>query len=379
MNDKLRPFAQQPTYVTVPFLPPYEEYTELQKTIWERQWLTNQGPLAKELEAKLAAYLGLDALHLVANGTLALQLTYHAFQLQGEVLTTPFTYIATSSSLLWEGCQPRFADIDPETFNLDPAAARRAITPQTKAIVATHVFGNACDIGGLASIANEAGIPLIYDASHAFGTTYHGKSLFAYGDASTLSLHATKLFHTVEGGFITSPHPDTLTTVERTRRFGHDTPETFSHVGINAKMSEFHAAMGLVNLRYADQLQASRKRQCELYRKILGSSPDFQFQKIQDGCTYNHAYMPVLLPDTTSVERIITRLAEAKVYPKRYFHPSLADLPHLGLHGHCPHAHDIASRILCLPLSHTYSDELIEAIAIETLDAVSSTTPTTKA
>jgi len=371
MNSVLLQHRDRPSYVTSPFLPPIEEYTALLQSVWEHQWLTNQGPLSSRLEEELANYCGLPAIHLVANGTLALQLVYRACGLGGEVITTPFSFITTSSSLLWEGCKPRFADIDPDTFNLDPAATREAISPRTRAIVATHVFGNACDIPALEAIARAAGIPLIFDAAHAFGSRYDGHSLFLFGDAATASLHATKLFHSVEGGFVTTADPERMASLEILRRFGQSDHDYFRQVGINAKMSEFHAAMGLVNLRYADRLLQSRRRQARLYREVLQTDSALRFQKVQPGCDCNDAYVPVVLPSEDAVERVMTGLREANIHPRRYYYPALSSLSHLGLRGNCPVAEDISRRILCLPVAEAFTDSLIRAIAEETSEILS--------
>ena len=224
--------------VTEPFLPPFEEYVEYLKGIWERNWLTNQGPLVQEFEQKLQAYHQLSMpVHCVANGSLGLQIALKALGVKGEVVTTPFSYVATTACPLWEGCTVKFVDIEPDTLTIDPKAVEAAITPKTEAILATHVFGNPCDVEALDAIAAKHGIAMIYDAAHAFGVTYNGKSLLEYGDASMVSLHATKLFHAVEGGFIVAKDPVVSEKMEWMRRFGHKGQEEFHGVGINAKMS----------------------------------------------------------------------------------------------------------------------------------------------
>lgn len=213
--------------VTRPFLPPLSEYVNLVEGIWNRNWLTNNGPLVVELELRLGQYLGLDKVLFLANGTLALQLAIKALRLTGEIITTPFSYVATTSSILWEGCRPIFVDIDPATLNIDPERIQEAITPSTSAILATHVYGNPCNIEAIEQIAKSNGLYTIYDAAHCFGTEYKGRSVFGYGNVSTASFHATKLFHTIEGGAVFAEDAETFRTLSFMRNFGHDGPESF--------------------------------------------------------------------------------------------------------------------------------------------------------
>jgi dTDP-4-amino-4,6-dideoxygalactose transaminase len=236
--------------VTKPFSPPIAEYTKLLEGVWERHWFTNNGPLVNELELQLKTYLNLPHLLFLNNGTIALQIAIKALELKGDIITTPFSYVATTSSIVWEGCNPVFVDIDPQTLNIDPTKIEAAIKPNTTAILATHVYGNPCDIDAIQKIADKYKLKVIYDAAHCFGTLYKGKSVFAYGDISTTSFHSTKLFHTVEGGAVFTMNPDLLKKLSYLRNFGHEGPEHFAEVGINGKNSEFHAAMGLCNLKY---------------------------------------------------------------------------------------------------------------------------------
>ena len=245
--------------VTKPFLPPIEEYQKYTEGIWQRNWLTNNGPLVNELELKLKDYLQVPHLLFLNNGTIAIQIAIKALQLKGDIITTPFSYVATTSSIVWEGCQPVFVDIDKHTFNIDASKIEAAITPNTSAILATHVYGNPCDIDAIAAIAKKHNLKVIYDAAHCFGTKYKGKSVFAYGDVCTTSFHATKLFHTVEGGAVFCNDADLLRKMAQLRNFGHDGPEHFNEVGINGKNSEFHAAMGLANLKYIQQIWIQEK------------------------------------------------------------------------------------------------------------------------
>ena len=245
--------------VTKPFLPPRHEYDELLDGIYERCWLTNNGPLVHELEGALGTRLDVPAPLFVANGTVALQLAIGALGIGGEVITTPFSYVATTSALVWEGCTPVFADIEPTTFTIDAAAVEAAITPRTSAIVATHVFGTPCDLDALATVADRHGLALVYDGAHSFATRYGGRSVFSFGDVTTCSFHATKLFHTVEGGGLFTGDPELRAALARMRNFGHVDYTTFDGVGINAKGSELHAAMGLCNLRHVDTVLARRR------------------------------------------------------------------------------------------------------------------------
>jgi dTDP-4-amino-4,6-dideoxygalactose transaminase len=235
--------------VTKPFLPPIDEYKEYIDGIYQRQWLTNNGPLVNELELKLKEHLNVSHLLYLGNGTIAIQIAIKALELKGEIITTPFSYVATTSSIAWENCKPVFVDIDKDTLNIDPSKIEAAINANTSAILATHVYGNPCDIDAIQRIANKHNLKVIYDAAHCFGTKYKGKSVFEYGDVSTTSFHATKLFHTTEGGAVITTNPELLKKMSYLRNFGHDGPEKFECVGINGKNSEFHAAMGLVNLK----------------------------------------------------------------------------------------------------------------------------------
>lgn len=262
--------------VTIPFLPPISEYQELIKGIWQRNWLTNNGPLVNDLELKLKKHLGLKHLLYVSNGTIAIQIALKALGITKRVITSPFSYVATSSSLVWEGCTPVYVDIDPETFNIDATKIEAAIDERTEAILATHCFGNPCDIDMIEKVAKKNKLKVIYDAAHCFGTKYKGKSVFAYGDVSTTSFHATKLFHTIEGGAVITQDAELLKKMSYMRNFGHDGPEKFSGVGINGKNSEFHAAMGLVNINFLDSILERRKILSQNYDNLLSNIGAFK-------------------------------------------------------------------------------------------------------
>ncbi|MBX2966276.1 MAG: DegT/DnrJ/EryC1/StrS family aminotransferase [Cyclobacteriaceae bacterium] len=347
--------------VTKPFLPPKEEYEKYLDGIWQRNWLTNNGPLVNELELKLKEYLQVKHLLFLTNGTIAIQIAIKALGLKGEIITTPFSYVATSSSIVWEGCTPVFADIDKRTLNIDPAKVEAAITPDTTAILATHVYGNPCDIDALHTIAAKHNIKVIYDAAHAFGTLYKGKSVFEFGDISTASFHSTKLFHTIEGGAVIANSSELLRRMAYMRNFGHDGPEKFAEVGINGKNSEFHAAMGLVNLSHIDVIRSTRKAQSDYYDKAL-KNLEFQKPAITPGAAFNYAYYAVVLPTEDITLRMIEELNRNWIYPRRYFYPSLDELPYLKK-VELPVARSVSSRVLCLPLYHTLTFEEIDFVA----------------
>src|SRR5690606_16116739 len=245
--------------VTKPFLPPLEEYKKYIDGIWQCQWLTNMGPLASDLELKLKETLKVNHLLFVTNGTVALQMAIKVLDLKGEIITTPFSFVATTSSIVWENCTPVFVDIDESSLNIDADKIEAVITEHTSAILATHVYGNPCDVEKIEEIAKKHNLKVIYDAAHAFGVEINGKSIFEYGDISTCSLHATKLYHSVEGGLIITKDAALLKKLAYMRNFGFDGPESFAELGINGKNSEFHAAMGLANLKYVDQINRKRK------------------------------------------------------------------------------------------------------------------------
>ncbi|MDP0499607.1 MAG: DegT/DnrJ/EryC1/StrS family aminotransferase [Verrucomicrobiota bacterium JB022] len=370
--------TSEPVYVTKPFLPPREAFERYLPGIWERQYLTNQGPLAAEFEKGLAEYLQVPHLRWVANGTLALQLALRALGVKGEVITTPFTHIATTSAIVAEGCTPRYAEVDPETYNLDPAAVEAAITPQTQAILATHVFGNPCDIEALSEIARRHSLKLIFDAAHCFGVQWQGESVLNFGDAAVLSLHATKLFHSTEGGAVVVRDAETAHQLDLHRNFGIHQGDQTDVIGFNAKNSELHAAMGLANLPFADEILQRRRELCERYRALLAGVEGVQYQRLMEAEGYNHAYFPVVLPSEAAVEEVMSRLGRRFIYPRRYFSPSLSEqYPQYCAHA-CPISESLAHRIICLPLYHTLEDaiqvtiteELAQALGARTGDAV---------
>ncbi len=354
--------------VTKPFLPPIAEYQQYIKDIWERNWLTNNGPLVNELELKLKEHLHLDHLLYVTNGTIALQIAIKALELKGEIITTPFSYVATTSSIVWEGCTPVFADIDKDTLNIDPKQIEAKLTEHTSAILATHVYGNPCDIDAIDAIAKKHKLKVIYDAAHCFGSTYKGKSVYGYGDISTASFHATKVFHTTEGGAVITQQPELLKRMAFLRNFGHDGYENFNGVGINGKNSEFHAAMGLANLPYINSILAKRKNDHARYDHWLNK---LNLQKIpfNDKTGSNYSYYPILLNNETDCLLLMRTLEANGIFCRRYFHPALSSLAYVKSQE-LPISDAIAKSVLCLPMYYqiTYSEiDLICRLILRTL------------
>lgn len=351
----------QNIYVTKPFLPPRKEFDALLDTIWEEGILTNNGPMVQELEKRLQDYLQVKNLLFTSNGTISIQMAIKALELKGEIITTPFSYIATSNAIVWEGCSPVFADIDPETWNLDPSLIESKITKNTVGILATHVFGNPCDDEKISTIAEKHGLPVIYDAAHAFGVKYQGISVFNMGMISTTSFHATKLFHTGEGGAIVCNNDTLNEKLKLIRSFGHCYDDYYL-VGINGKNSELHAAMGLSVLKYIDDIVDKRRELSGLYDTII-SWTNISKQKIDPEVEYNYGYYPVLLPNDAVRQELMECMMNKGIYPRRYFYPSLNNLKFLCKNDRCKVSENIASRILCLPLYYDIPTSAIETIA----------------
>lgn len=347
--------------VTKPFLPPKEEYNAYIDQIWKRNWLTNNGPLVNELELRLKEYLDLNHILYLTNGTIAIQLAIKALNLKGEIITTPFSYVATTSSLVWEGCTPVFVDIDSETFNINPALIEEKITRDTSAILATHVYGNPCDIDAIEKIGKKHNLKIIFDAAHGFGSKYNGSSVFSYGDISTTSFHATKLFHTVEGGAVFSPNPELIYILSRMRNFGHNGPEEFYGVGINGKNSEFHAAMGLCNLNHIEAI-IHRRKECSHYYDEKLKLLNVKKPLITKGAEFNYAYYAVLFDTEEALIKAIKNLEDNRISPRRYFYPLLSKLDYVES-CKLPVAERIAKKVLCLPLYFDLSFEEIDMIA----------------
>lgn len=345
--------------VTKSYLPPLTEYNQMIEGIWRNFHLTNRGPLVQKLEKDICAKLKLDNLLFVSNGTIAIQLAIKALNITGEVITTPFSYVATTNSLLWEGCEPVFCDISPETFCIDAAKIEALITPKTTAILATHVYGIPCDVERIEAIATKHKLNVIYDAAHAFGVEYKNKSIFSYGDVSTCSFHATKLFHTVEGGSVTAKDPAVFKQITLYHSFGHIGDDYFSE-GINGKNCELHAAMGLCNLPKLEELIAARKKRSDLYDSLL--SGVVSRPVIPEKVTYNYAYYPVVFQSEQTLLKVKENLQQNGVNTRRYFYPSLNNLPFLKRHDACPVSEDISTRVLCLPMYYDLEEQDIERI-----------------
>jgi dTDP-4-amino-4,6-dideoxygalactose transaminase len=337
--------------VTKANLPPLDEFVSYLEGIWKTGQLTNNGPLCRQLADDVASFLCVLNLELVSNGTLALQLAIKALDLKGEIITTPYSYVATTNSILWEGCEPVFVDIDPKTFCIDPELIEAAITEKTSAILATHVYGYPCDVVRIQKIADKHKIKVIYDAAHAFGVSLNGESILQHGDCSTLSFHATKLFHTVEGGAVVCKDVEVAKRVSLMKKFGHIGEDDYIDIGINAKMSEPHAAMGLCIMPEVHEIIASRKKCSGWYdEQLIGSS--LPRPLYPDGLEYNYGYYPVIFSSHDVMMIVRQALLDNGIGPRRYFSPSLNTLPFLKpeLKRACPVSEDISSRVLCLPL-----------------------------
>jgi len=315
----------------------------------------------RELESKLKAYLNVPGILFTGNGTIALQMAIKALGLRGKILTTPFSYVATTSSIVWENCQPVYIDIDEKTLNINPDLIERKVSEGVSGILATHCFGNACDIEGIAGIARRHNLKVIYDAAHCFNTRYRKRSIFEFGDVSATSFHATKIFHTIEGGAVFSKDEEVLQRMAYMRNFGHDGPERFNGLGINGKNSEFHAAMGLCVLLHIDAILERRKAQCIYYDKVLNGL-DIRKPAVQDGCEINYSYYPVIFRSEQHALAAKDALEKYSVFPRRYFYPPLSSLEYVR--GELtPVADDIARRILCLPLFHEMRNDEQDLIA----------------
>lgn len=345
-------------HVTKSFLPDIKEYISLLEEIWTNGQLTNDGPLVIELERKLAEYLEVEHFLYVSNGTIALQLAIKALELTGDVITTPFSYCATTTSLIWEKCNPIFADISPISLTSERVQIERVLTTDSKGILTTHVYGNCADLIDQEQLAADYQIPIIYDGAHAFGVKHKGKSIFNYGTISTCSFHATKIFHTIEGGALITRDSNLAEKLRGIRSFGHKGDDYFA-AGINGKNSEFHAAMGLINLKHFPQIKSHRQVASELYELRLPA----EIQRIRWNFDNerNYSYFPVIFSSEETLLKALNALNEAQIFPRRYFYPALNELPYLTYQA-CPVAEDIAKRIVCLPLSAEISSVDIERI-----------------
>lgn len=348
-------------FVTRPSLAPLEEYVTYLESIWETGIMTHNGPLVQQLEAELCDYLRVKNVVCVSNGTCALQLSIRALDLSGEIITTPFTFIATANIIAWERCRPAFVDIDPETWNMDPDRIEEKITERTCAILPVHVFSAACDVARIQKIADHHGLKVIYDAAHAMCVEVGGKSVLCSGDVSALSFHATKLFNTAEGGACVTDDDGLAERIRRMRFFGFDSDKDIVDMGMNAKMTDVHAGLGLANLKHLSDFVQNRREKYEMYQALLSPLPFITFQKF-DSKAYNYSYLPVLFENETLLLEAIERLVANGIRPRRYFHPALNIIPLFAPQDALPNAERIARTILCLPLYDTLPPEDIERI-----------------
>jgi dTDP-4-amino-4,6-dideoxygalactose transaminase len=341
--------SKKPIFVTQPSLAPLEEYTELLKGVWERGILTHNGPLVQQLEKDICSKLNLEKFIAVSNGTLAIQMAIKALDIKGEIITTPFTWVATLSAIQWEGCKPVFCDIESDTLSIDPAKIEEKITDNTVAIMPVHVFGNPCDVEAIDVIAKKHGLKVIYDAAHAIGSIYKGKSLLEYGDVSATSLHATKLLNTAEGGGCITTNMDLHEKLKRIRFFGHNDKKDIVEEGFNGKLTEVHAALGVVNLKYYDEVLKDRKAKYFYYKEALSDLNFVSFQKLKLG-EPNYSYFPIIFDSEERLKAVEKALNDENIYPRRYFYPAVNTLNAIVSYEPMPLAEDVAKRILCLPL-----------------------------
>jgi dTDP-4-amino-4,6-dideoxygalactose transaminase len=350
--------------VTKTYLPNKEKYKKYIDEIYENGWLTNNGPLVQRLEKRLAEYLGVKNIVLVSNGTVALEIAYRTLDIKGFAITTPFSFVATTSSLVTNNILPIFADIDKNTFNLDPKNIEKLITPNTSAILPVHVFGNACKVEEIEQIANKHDLKVIYDAAHAFDVKYKDQSVLNYGDISTLSFHSTKLFHSIEGGALIINDDELVQKARYLINFGIKNTEEIPELGTNAKMNEFEAAMGLCVLDDIEEIKEKRKVAIENYRKELKGL--VQFQEQNKNATENYSYFPVVFKTEEQLLRTQKALNERGIFPRRYFYPSLDTLSYIEPKQECRISRDISKRILCLPiyteLKRSIQDTIIKTI-----------------
>lgn len=347
--------------VTKTFLPPWVEYAAVLRRAWDKSWITNNGELVLDLEKELKQRLDVEHLFFCSNGTVVLQMALKVQDLTGEIITTPFSYVATTNAIVWENCTPVFVDVNINDFNIDASKIEDSITPKTSAILVTHVYGNPCDTNAIDAIANKHKLKVIYDGAHAFAVKYKDRSLLSYGHISTCSFHATKLFHTVEGGAIVTNDADTARKLMLFRQFGHVYDDYYS-VGVNAKNSEFHAAMGLAVLPYVDSIISNRKVISNLYDSLL--MPGKLLKPTPLPFTEsNFGYYPIVFENEALLVKVKEILATNHVFTRRYFYPSLNTLSFLKSYYPCPVSEDISKRVLCLPIYNELGLKDVENIS----------------
>lgn len=359
-----------PVYVTQPSLPPLDEFIPYLQQIWDSKFLTNCGPFHQQLEQALCKYLGVEHIALFTNGTIALVTALQSLRITGEVITTPYSFVATSHSLLWNGIKPVFVDIDPDTLNLNPDNIEAAITPQTTAIMPVHCYGHPCDVERIQKIADTYGLKVIYDAAHAFAVQDGQGSILRHGDLSVLSFHATKVFNTFEGGAIVCPDAKTKVRIDQLKNFGHVGEVTVVAPGINGKMSEFNAALGLLQLKYVDHALARRKKIDMAYRERLKSVKGIHCLKDAGERVANYAYFPILVKTDYPISRddLYQKFKDIGIHPRRYFYPLISDFPmYRGLPSahkeNLPAATAAAQQVLCLPIYPDLDLGIVDEIA----------------
>ena len=356
--------------VTQPFLPPLEKFQEYLKDIWERKWLTNNGKYHQELEKALCDYLGVKYISLFSNGTLALITALQTLRITGEVITTPYSFVASTHALWWNNIKPVFADIEPETFNLDPKKIEAAITPQTTAILPVHVYGNPCDVKNIEQIAKKYRLKVIYDACHTFGVEINNEPVLDFGDLSVMSFHATKVYNTFEGGAIVCHDAETKTRIDHLKNFGFEGETTVVEPGINAKMNEFQAALGLLQLNYIDDAIAKRKQIAQIYREELKDTKGITCLNDIPGVKHCYSYFPILVDAEKyglTRDELYEKLKKNNIYGRRYFYPLISQFPtYAGLESAKPAnlamAERITKEVICLPMYPEMSLENLKVI-----------------
>jgi len=360
-----------PIYVTRPTLPPLEEFVPMLQQLWDNRWLTNQGPFHEQFEKKLAEFLGVPYVSLFCNGMMALQIGLQALKITGEVITTPFSFVATTHAIYWNGCTPVFSDISPDDYNLDPDKIESAITPRTTAIMPVHVYGNPCKLKKLQKIADTYGLKLFYDAAHTFNVKMDGQSILRAGDLSMISFHATKIFNTFEGGALITEDRKLKQRIDFLKNFGFADEVTVVAPGSNGKMDEFRSAFGMLQLRYVDQRIAANHEVTNFYREQLRDIPGIHFFQDMPGVTHNYSYFPITVDEAEyglSRDGLYDELKKSNIFTRRYFYPLISAFPcyrHLpsALPGNLPVAERVAKQILCLPIYADLPPEARETVA----------------
>jgi dTDP-4-amino-4,6-dideoxygalactose transaminase len=368
---------EKPILVTKPALPPLDEFTPYLEQIWNNCWLTNNGPMHQELESELARYLGVNFLSLFSNGTLALISALQALGIKGEVITTPYSFVATTHSLWWNGIKPVFVDIEPDTFNLDPSKIEAAITPETTAIMPVHVYGNPCDTEEISRIAKKHGLKVIYDAAHAFGVRRFDTSILAEGDLSILSFHATKVYSTIEGGAIVCHDAAMKHHIDNLKNFGFRGELVVEEPGINAKLNEVQAAYGLLSLKYVDGYIEKRRFVANYYRESLQAIPGLSYLPDLPGVRHAYSYFPILIDEKDfgmSRDALYDLLKSKSIFCRRYFYPLIS---HFETYRNLPSANPdnlpvataVADKVLCLPIYPDLSGEDLDKVVQSILSA----------